>query len=302
MGIDEFNFETDYDLFLYYKELYGDLIYKTGIYKFYFIERPEYFYVGMAGVVNKTPCKCGFYSRWKRHLGDLKKNIHKNTFIQNMYNSYGFNSLRFEFLEFCDSELCSINEIKWFEILHPPTNFQGNKKFKKAECLPDGIKNRVYRTGFTHSDETKLKMAKAQIGRVYVRNRIEKYILQDIINKVNIGDPIDKLSRKYHHALSDVYKDIEFHFGKDVLINVKLKSKEINGDKIRKRNISRTEDKNEKHKDIIPIIIDKYKEGLLIKEIRPFVNINEDLIGILIKMNMSKEEIKKIKSVNAVRK
>ena len=129
--LNNFNFKTYYDLLLYFKDLYGDLIYRTGIYKFYFIERSEYFYVGMASRVNKFSCDCGFYDRWKRHLNDLSNKKHANTFIQNMYNSYGFNSLRFEFLEFCDSNLCSENEIKWFEKLNHQQIFKVIKNLKK---------------------------------------------------------------------------------------------------------------------------------------------------------------------------
>ena len=80
MPKDKICFDTDYDLLCFYKDLYGDLIYRTGIYKIYFTERPEYFYIGMASRCNKNLCYCGFYNRWKRHLRDLKNNIHANTF------------------------------------------------------------------------------------------------------------------------------------------------------------------------------------------------------------------------------
>ena len=68
------------------------------------------------------------------------------------------------------------------------------------------------------------------------------------------------------------------------------------------KNISRLVNKNEKYKDIIPIIITKYREGLLISEIKTIVGISEALVSELIKKNMSDEEIKKIKSVNLKRR
>lgn len=298
----EYNFKTSYDLFLHLKELYGDLMYRTGIYKFYFIEKPQYFYVGMASRINKTPCNCGFYNRWKRHLNDLDNKRHANTFIQNMYNVYGFNSLRFEFLEFCDSKICPENEIKWFGKLKPPTNFQGNKKFKKSECLPNGVKFKKYRSGFKHSEDTKQKISKAQIGRIYTLKIFSKIELDEIIKLVYNGETLTILSKNFKHDRLNVLKQLLNYVGAEDYKKLIDKSYKNSRDKITRQNILRIENKNEKYKDIIPVIINKYRSGLLISEIRPFVGINEDLIGILIKDNISKEELKIIKSKNAIRK
>ena len=294
--------ENDYDILIYYKNELNENIYKTGIYKIYFIERPEYFYIGKATRVNKFNCNSGFYNRWKRHLADLKNNVHKNTFLQNLYKAYGYKSLRFEIIELLQPEFCDENEIKWFNILKPPTNFQGNKTFKKVECTPDGIKTRKYRSGFTHSEETKMKISKAQYNRVYISKEISSKKLDDIISLVNNENKtLTKLAKDYKHALTDIYKNLIRYIGETEFNLLKNKSK-ING-RINtiKTNSSRKTNINEKYNQIIPIILEKYKNGMLIKDIRKIVNINEDLISILIRNNMNKEDIKKIKSQNAKR-
>ena len=293
---------NDYDILIYYKNEYNENIYKTGIYKIYFIERPEYFYIGKATSINKFNCNSGFYSRWKRHLSDLKNNVHRNTFIQNLYKAYGYKSLRFEIIELSQPELCDENEIKWFSILKPPTNFQGNKTFKKIECTPEGIKNRKYRSGFQHSLETKTKMSRAQYDRIYITKEISSEKLDEIINLVNNKNKtLTKLAKNYKHALTDIYKNLIRYIGEGELNTLKNKSKLNARINIIESNILRTTNLTEKYNEIIPVIIEKYKNGMLIKDIRKIVKINEDLISILIRNNMDKDEIKRIKSQNAKR-
>jgi len=205
-------------------------------------------------------------------------------------------------MELSIPELCDEMENKWFNILKPPTNFQSNKNFKKIECLPEGIKKRTYRINFKHSDETKLKMSKAQIGRVYIPKEMSSEKLNEIINLVNNENKtLTKLSKKYKHALSDIYKNLIRYLGENDFNILKNKSL-LNGKKdLSEKNKLKSVDVNIRHKKIIPIILENYRNGLLIKEIRKIVNINGELIGLLIRNNMDKEELKKIRSRNSKR-
>ena len=43
--------------------------------------------------------------RFKKHLSDLKLNKHHSVYLQNSYNKYGENSLRFEIIEICNNSI-----------------------------------------------------------------------------------------------------------------------------------------------------------------------------------------------------
>lgn len=57
----------------------------------YKISIGEYYYIGLSN-------DCG--SRWSNHLTDLHLNRHSSIKLQQMFNEYGFTSLKFEILEY----------------------------------------------------------------------------------------------------------------------------------------------------------------------------------------------------------
>lgn len=65
---------------------------KTGIYSIQSIKKPGEFYIGSAINIDE---------RWKRHLNELRKGKHGNKHLQNHFNKYGENDLRFFLLEEC---------------------------------------------------------------------------------------------------------------------------------------------------------------------------------------------------------
>ena len=53
--------------------------------------------------------------RVSSHKRDLRKNIHRNTYLQNSYNKYGLDNFKFEELEQCDVNLLNEREAFWAE-------------------------------------------------------------------------------------------------------------------------------------------------------------------------------------------
>lgn len=291
-------FENEYDILTYYKKLYDKNIYKTGIYKIWFIKNPEYFYIGMASQINKFNCNSGFYSRWKRHINDFKCKRHKNTFMQNLYNKYTYNDLRFEIIEYCESEKCIINELKWFNKLKPPTNFQGNKYNIKEECKPIGIINRKIRKNFKHSDETKIKIGIANKNNKNGLKQISQKELDDIIYNINNGETLNYVCKKYKHERIHLYNELISYINLDVFNILKKKSYENGRNKIKTSLNKNKKTVSEKYHDIIKQCIELYENKKTIKEISKTLKVNSDYISIILKENMNYDDYIKIKNEN----
>lgn len=84
---------------------------KIGVYKIYFKNKPNIFYVG------STCSKDGFNDRFYRHRSRLRKNNHENSRLQNTYNKYGENQLVIEIIEECIKEDCLAREQYWINKL-----------------------------------------------------------------------------------------------------------------------------------------------------------------------------------------
>jgi group I intron endonuclease len=99
------------------------------------------FYIGSA--VN-------FKNRRWGHISSLRKNKHKNRFIQNSWNKYGENAFIFEIIEIVDAKENLIDrEQYWIDILSPTFNLA-----KKAGS-PLGVK---------HSEKSRKNMSLAHKG------------------------------------------------------------------------------------------------------------------------------------------
>lgn len=102
------------------QHLLGNLedFYKTGIYKISFSCKPEYVYVGSAFAKRSNPkskSSGGIYIRLNHHLGQLKRNKHSNSFLQNVFNKHSENIV-FEVLEVSeDSSNRDTIESLWME-------------------------------------------------------------------------------------------------------------------------------------------------------------------------------------------
>lgn len=89
---------------------------RKGIYSIYFKDNKKYY-------VGSTNCKEGFRGRWREHVYELRKNIHKNTILQRTYNKYGENFF-FEILEIYEGSDEQVREREQFylDLLRPELN------------------------------------------------------------------------------------------------------------------------------------------------------------------------------------
>jgi len=108
----------------------------VGVYKIQSILKPERIYIGSSINITK---------RWKAHINDLKRNVHKSKKLQRHYNKYGVGDFIFSILLECKVEDLMKNEQCYLDTYRPYFN----------TCKIAGIT-----LGYKHSEETKLKMRK----------------------------------------------------------------------------------------------------------------------------------------------
>lgn len=74
-----------------------DDLYQIGVYKISFKSTTK-FYIGSTVSVGTKNSSKGFYNRWTRHLRMLKNKNHTNIYLQNTFNKYGIEDIKFEIL------------------------------------------------------------------------------------------------------------------------------------------------------------------------------------------------------------
>lgn len=101
-----------------------------------------------------------FLNRKNKHLYELRKNNHKNIYLQNSYNKYGEDKFEFKIIEDVELENLIIREQWWLDNLKPEYNIC------KIAGSSLGVKRR---------EETKLKCSLAHIGEKHPewRNKIK---------------------------------------------------------------------------------------------------------------------------------
>jgi hypothetical protein len=95
---------------------------KTGVYKIWHTEYPENLYIGSAASIDFRNDNKGFCGRWKTHLSHLRLNKHHSKYLQRVVNKYGIDKLRFEILEICKSEECTVREQYYLDKYSPVYN------------------------------------------------------------------------------------------------------------------------------------------------------------------------------------
>lgn len=114
----------------------------TGIYKIESITNPNKIYVGSSESI---------YKRWKGHISDLERNKHGNSKLQNHFNKYGLDDLKFIIIEECDIELLLVQEQYYIDLIKP---------FFNICVLAES------RKGIKASNETKEKISSSKKGSV----------------------------------------------------------------------------------------------------------------------------------------
>src|SRR6267142_1187808 len=69
-------------------------------------------------------------ARFEKHRADLKAGRHHNLHLQNYYNKYGEEALKFVLVEECDSEKLNDTEKKW---IHENYTYSNPRAFNQTE-------------------------------------------------------------------------------------------------------------------------------------------------------------------------
>lgn len=123
----------------------------SGIYKIESTIKPERIYIGSSFHIDR---------RWKSHLWELKNNKHHSKILQNHFNKYGIEDLKFSIIEEYEKDRLTEREQYYLDTLNPyfngtkfAINIQGS--IKDEECR-NKIRQKII--GLKRSEETKIKL------------------------------------------------------------------------------------------------------------------------------------------------
>lgn len=156
-------------------------IYKTGVYKLYYLTNPDLFYIGSTAIHEGRIGKIGFHRRLSGHLQFLKKGRHHSKILQHIFNTQGTEGLIMEILAICDPSECKTSEQVYIDNLKPPCNTHISST--------SGI-------GTKHTAEAKHKISLAHKGRKITEDHKRK------ISQANKG----KMPKNILHFLSPEVK------------------------------------------------------------------------------------------------
>lgn len=136
-------------------------------------------------------------NRWSNHRGTLKYGKHRNCFLQNSYNKYGKDSLRFFPLENC-SENMTEREAYWLSLLDEDLRLN---LARVTETIP-------------MSEITRQKIGKISSGRKHTEESKRKISEHHKGHKYGVGQKRSEESRKrqseaqknYHRLNPNAYK------------------------------------------------------------------------------------------------
>jgi group I intron endonuclease len=100
--------------------------------------------------------------RFRRHIGNLDKNIHTNTHLQKAWSKYGKDNFFFDIIETCSKS--SLNKREIFYI----------KEFKNETTLYNLTDGGDGSLGCKHTEETKRKLSEIHTGKSLSENHKEK--------------------------------------------------------------------------------------------------------------------------------
>jgi group I intron endonuclease len=110
-------------------------------------------------------------SRWAEHRYALKKNIHRNPYLQNAWNKYGGELFSFIVLENTTPETALDAEQRWYDLFKskklPLYNLRENVKSQLGLKHSDSTKRKLslINTGKKRTAETKKRIRKVKLGK-----------------------------------------------------------------------------------------------------------------------------------------
>jgi group I intron endonuclease len=149
-----------------------------GVYSItFFNSKSNKFYIGSASNSKKG---CGFKSRWKNHISDLKLKKHDSKKLQNACNKYGIENIIFSILIECLKDECLVEEQK-FIVQYDSFNNGYNSRPVANNQL-----------GFKHSDESKQKIKKANEDR---NKSLKEQYKQDVLELYKSNKSIREIKK-----------------------------------------------------------------------------------------------------------
>lgn len=139
------------------------------VYKIEVENHPD-FYIGSAN---------SFNDRKLAHLSCLRRKVHKNTYLQNLYNKYGEQSLLFSIVEECEN--IREREQYYIDTLKPKINickkvegrFEVPHKEETKKLISDKIKEK-HTSGYYNTEEIKTKISNSLKGKTQSKETIQK--------------------------------------------------------------------------------------------------------------------------------
>lgn len=187
-----------------------------GIYKIKNIVNNK-IYIGSSSNINK---------RKTAHFSYLKRNNHPNKHLQNSYNKHGKNNFEFNILEICTIDDIIQKEQYYIDKFLPHYNKRiiaesnfgwrpSEEYIKKFSIKMTGEGNYFY--GLKHSDESKLKMRLAKLGKpskksLFPGKSISKYSLnmQFIENYKTLKECATKNNLPYKWFIETINNNPEY--------------------------------------------------------------------------------------------
>jgi group I intron endonuclease len=121
------------------------------------------------------------YRRWNEHRSELKRNIHKNQYLQNSWNKYGENNFKFIIIEIVDSQKLLTVEQKYLDEVNKNVSYNigsdaTSSFLGKSHSIESKEKNRLSHLGKyagsknpnygkKHSNDIRIKISKALKGK-----------------------------------------------------------------------------------------------------------------------------------------
>lgn len=142
----------------------------SGIYKIESLIKPERIYIGSAS---------NMINRWRCHLSSLVRNKHHSRKLQNHYNKYGKEDLKFILIEICNEDELIKKEQYFIDSYKPYFNI----------CLLAGRTSGVKRT-----EQTRIKISKSKKGKPSPRKGV--ILSKETIQKMRLANLGKKMSEE----------------------------------------------------------------------------------------------------------
>ena len=151
-------------------------------------------------------------SRWFAHRGKLRRNKHNNKYLQNLWNKYGEENMKFEIVEECPIEIIDERERYWI-------NFYGGvESTQNCNWESGGHKNKRY------SKEHREAISKRYKGKSFSPDtQFKKGVV--VWNKGKKATPLARLHQSESHKGLKVKEETKLKISKT------LKGKIVGGDR-----------------------------------------------------------------------